>query len=334
MNTGQTYLVAVIFALLLCLSVFLHELAHGLAARHFGVPVREYVINLWGGHTSFGSDVSTALSSAVISIVGPAVNGVIAIVAWFAYTALPFTGVGPLVVYSVALSNGFVAVFNAIPGLPLDGGRVLESLVWWVTKDRNKGTVVAGWCGRGVAVAVVLWFVGVPFIGGNRPDFIAVAWAVIIAGYLWVGAGQAISVGRTTQVISGLTTDELAQPAYVVNPWSPLGTITIDEDKKSMPIGVIVGSQGEVAGFVDHEAAMSVPTEVRAYTLVEAVAVPLPADSTVADVLTGKELLNELVRVSQISPLAVVVHGEGPNRSVTGAIFPQDVAKRIQSRRR
>ncbi|GMA26126.1 hypothetical protein GCM10025864_38850 [Luteimicrobium album] len=182
-----TYVVALAFVLLLFLSVFLHEAAHALVARARGHEVHELALTLWGGHTAYGGG-GGPLDAFLVAVVGPVTNLVLAGAFWAAFQ--PVRGdasIAGLLLYAGAFSNAFVGIFNLLPGLPLDGGQMLESAVWGGTGNREKGTVAAGWVGRAVAVAVIVWAVGVPLARGGQPSLTTVIWGVLIGGFLWQG---------------------------------------------------------------------------------------------------------------------------------------------------
>src|SRR5690606_7409430 len=147
--------VAAAVPLMLLLGVLAHEVAHGLAGHAVGSPPREYVLTLWGGHTQFANDMRTPGASAFVSVVGPLANAVLAGLAWWAL-GLAGTPLSAVLWQIAALSNAVVAVFNLLPGYPLDGGRILEAAVWRATGDRLAGLNVAGWGGRVVAVGVAV----------------------------------------------------------------------------------------------------------------------------------------------------------------------------------
>ena len=184
--------VALAFAVLLLASIFVHELAHAAAAALTGTPATHIVLDLWGGHTSFDTESRSPGRSIAVAVVGPLSNGLIAVGAGAVALGLDRGSVLQLLVVATAGANGFVAVFNALPGLPLDGGRVLEGLVWRVTGDRRTGTLAAGWCGRVVAVGLVLFTALDLARGGSLGGSI---WLLLVAGLLWQGATQAISTG-------------------------------------------------------------------------------------------------------------------------------------------
>src|SRR5436190_10119728 len=161
------YAVAVAYAVLLLLSVLAHEAGHALVARRFGFRVDRVVADLWGGHTVYDSSTSRPGTSAAISVSGPIANLALAALGYAAQAVSP-NGVLGLLLGALWLTNAFVGVFNLLPGLPLDGGYLVHAVVWKVTGDRNRALIVAGWLGRIVTVAVVLWFVGRPLLLGHQ----------------------------------------------------------------------------------------------------------------------------------------------------------------------
>jgi Zn-dependent protease len=323
-----TYLVALTFVVLLFFSVFLHELAHGFVARARGLQVREFAITLWGGHTAFGGAAPTPGSSALIAVVGPLTNLGVAAACWLAVRAVPDGGLASIVLYAGGIANGFVAVFNLIPGLPLDGGRVLEALVWRVSGERTRGTVVAGWAGRVVAVGFVVWVLGRPLLRGQEPDLFAVGWAALIGAFLWSGATQAIQGARTQRTLDALTIGTVARPAVGV----PYDVTLAEAEVRAVTAGVdqvlLLAPDGRPAAYVDSAAAAAVPASARPLTPVQAVAVPLPVGAVVDGGLTGPGLVEAVGRVTRFSQaIAVVVDGR-----VTGIVFARDVVAALRGR--
>src|SRR5258708_18746590 len=150
------YAIAFGFAVLLYLSVLLHELAHSVVAKHFGLPVRRIVIYFLGGVSEIEREPETPGREFAVAVAGPALSFALAGIFWGVWEALPSTTdssptgllVAIYLVFAVWTANLVVGVFNMLPGLPLDGGRVLRSIVWAVTKKAMNGTIAAAWTGR------------------------------------------------------------------------------------------------------------------------------------------------------------------------------------------
>ncbi|MFD2024272.1 site-2 protease family protein [Promicromonospora aerolata] len=327
------YLVAFAFVLLLFGSVFLHETAHALVARARGQNVTELAVTLWGGHTAYTGGLGRPLDGFLVAVVGPLTNLALAAGFWFAYQASPVLNVPTLLLYAGALSNAFVGAFNLLPGLPLDGGQILESLVWAVTGKRTTGTVVAGWVGRAVAVGVLLWALAVPFLQGTTPRLTTVLWSALIGAFLWAGAGAAITNGLRREAVAGLSAKGLASPAALV----PLGSTVGDalRARATVPAGgasvphhvVVVGQDQTPVAVLDGNAVAAVPESARELTQVDAVAVPFVVGSEVHPEMSGTDLLTHLAQRSGGARLVPVVeHGR-----VTGVLDLADVARAVRA---
>jgi Zn-dependent protease len=176
-------LVGVTLALLLGLSVLLHELGHCVAALRAGIGVRQVHLSLLGGSTELARDPRTPRAEAVIAGAGPAVSVVLAVTAVLAWRF--GTGPGPLTLPSllllqVGLANAAVAVSNLLPGLPLDGGRVLRALVWGITGRPSSGTAAARIGSVVVALLLAAWGVHGLATGGSSAWLQAVVAAVLV----------------------------------------------------------------------------------------------------------------------------------------------------------
>lgn len=190
------YAVALGYALLLMVSVLAHELAHALSAKVFGWPSTEIELNLWGGHTQFIAHDATPGKSLAVSLAGPASNLVIAGVGWYLIQTLDPSGVTGLLADVTVLVNFLVGLFNLLPGNPLDGGRLVESVVWQITGDQDRGMLAAGWAGRlvvGLVVGFVMWQV---LVAGPNTNLVLVVVATMICFFLWQGAGESIRIAR------------------------------------------------------------------------------------------------------------------------------------------
>lgn len=312
--TGQTgtltYVVALAFVVLLFASVLVHELAHGLVARARGQQPHAFVLTLWGGHTTFGGAAPTPATTALVAIVGPLANIVLAVLFLVAGRAVGGDVLLGMLLLSGAVANGFVAAFNLVPGLPLDGGRVLEAGVWAVTGDRHRGTVVAGWAGRLVAVGVVLVALGNPLLAGRTPDLVTIAWAALVGAFLWSGASGAIRGARTGRAVDALTVQRVGSPATAVGARASLAEARAAAAAAGVADVVVVAPDGRPAAYVDTAAAASVPPALAGTTAVGAVSAPLPVGTTVDGALVGQALLHALSAASAHGPvLAATVEG-------------------------
>ncbi|GGM06366.1 MULTISPECIES: site-2 protease family protein [Micromonospora] len=214
------YLIGFGFVVSLLGSVLLHELGHALTARRYGIGVRGITLELLGGYTEMDRDAPTPRIDLLVSLAGPAVSAVLGVAATVATLALPDRTVIHQLAFQLAVSNVIVAVFNLLPGLPLDGGRALRAAVWAVTRDRHTGTEVAGWIGRAVAagtVALVLLLVVYQVLAP-----LALPLMLLVAFTLWRGAGQSIRLARIGRRLPMIDLSRLARPLLPVPSGTPL----------------------------------------------------------------------------------------------------------------
>jgi Zn-dependent protease len=318
-SPGVEYVVAFGFALILLASVFVHELAHAGAAAAAGSPASHIVLDLWGGHTTFTERSARPPASAVISGVGPLSNLLLWALARSVDAGDPF-GVPQVLIDFTAAANLLLAAFNALPGLPLDGGGVLEALVWRATGNRHRGTVAAGWAGRGVALLIAGWTL-MQLIGGSGSPAVTV-WLLLAAGFLWLAAGQAIAGADWLRQAGRARAEDLAQPAIAVpSDWSVLRAQEAASAAGATAV-VVLDVYGKPAAVVDDQAAAGVPTDRRAEVTARTVAHPLPEGAVLPAGLDGEALLERL----QGSPAARYVVVDAEHR-VAGVLDWDDVAQ-------
>ncbi|UFU04386.1 site-2 protease family protein [Ruania suaedae] len=300
------YLWALAVPALLFVSVLAHELAHGWAARSRRVAVREYVVTLWGGHTSFDHGMRSPADSAIVSVAGPAANLVLAAAAWFLGDGLP--GLPGLAMGAFTYTNAFVGVFNLLPALPLDGGKLLEAAVWAVRKDRILGTIVAGRAGQVLAVAVLAGSLLVPLLRGERPSVVTAVWAALVAGVLWTGAQASLRQARAQRTAHAVDLAAIATGAHLLR---ARGTVA-DADRvlsATPSVGIVlVDDHGRPVALVDRQALSAVPEADRQHVPLSAVAHAVPAAALVTRT-RGPEAVAQVARAAQAGAAVVVLVG-------------------------
>src|SRR5690606_20075242 len=152
---GWKYVAGLAFAVLLYLSVLLHEASHALVAQRYGHGVESITLHFLGGATTIEGESRRPGEEFWISVVGPLTSLAVG------FLAIPLAMVTPdgllqLALQGLAAANLLVGALNLVPGLPLDGGRVLKSVVWRATGNPHRGTIAAGWGGRVTAVLVLV----------------------------------------------------------------------------------------------------------------------------------------------------------------------------------
>jgi Zn-dependent protease/CBS domain-containing protein len=179
-------------AIMLFVSVLLHELGHSIVARRFKIPVRRITLFIFGGVAQIEAEAATAGADFRIAVAGPLVSLLLA--AFFAVLKPVVAGASPLsaLVQYLAYINVALALFNLIPGFPLDGGRGLRAIVWGLTGDFQRATLIAATVGRGFAFLFI--FAGVwQLFAGN---FVGGLWIAFIGWFL-----ESAATSQTQQVV-------------------------------------------------------------------------------------------------------------------------------------
>ena len=156
-GSATYWVLGVVAALLLFASVLVHELGHSLVARSRGLRVDSITLFIFGGVSNIAREPATAKDEFLISVVGPLTSLVLAGLFWSIGALLPPESAASAVAGYLAYANLLLGLFNIVPGFPLDGGRVLRSIVWGVTGDMLRATQVASYVGQAVAFVLIGW---------------------------------------------------------------------------------------------------------------------------------------------------------------------------------
>lgn len=179
-NKGLLALITIVTVILFFISVLIHEMSHSLVARRKGISVKRITLFLFGGMAQIEKEPETPYSEFIMAIAGPAASFVIAIIFGVIWI---FTGnIAPIrePVKYLAIINIVLGVFNMLPGYPLDGGRVLRSIIWKVTENLERATFIASTVGRVIGFMIIA--VGIFFIlTGN---FLNGVWLAFIGWFL------------------------------------------------------------------------------------------------------------------------------------------------------
>ncbi|HKW64770.1 MAG TPA: site-2 protease family protein [Candidatus Acidoferrum sp.] len=218
---AQYWSVAFLTSLLFFGSVLLHELAHSVVAMYYKIPVHSITLFIFGGIARIGREPSKPIQELNIAVAGPLASFFLAGV--FGAMMLAFPADPKIVVPAKILgsSNFFLAAFNLVPGFPLDGGRIFRAVIWGVTKNLSRATLVAGLSGKVVAYAMM-------GIGGYvffKDDRYSGLWLGLIGLYLLNAAQQSITQMTIRDALAGLhASDVMSHEVPTIN-----GNMTLDE---------------------------------------------------------------------------------------------------------
>jgi Zn-dependent protease len=325
-STAGSYAVAFAFAVLLAASLLAHELGHTAVSLAFGMPVRRVVIFLLGGVSEIEKEPAEPSQEYLVAVAGPLVSLVLAA---GSACVIPLTDPGSIartIVLLLVWSNLAVAVFNLLPGLPLDGGRLVRAGVWQLSGDRLTGTRAAAWGGRGIAVLVL-----VGAIATVRPDGALgignVLLASLLAAFIWVGATQSLTSATVTARMPSIEITSLVRPTLTVPPDLPVAEALRRAWSSGVRALVVVDADGAPRALVSESHVMAVPEGRRPWTTVADVARPLEPGLVLADSLSGAEVV-EAFRRTPASEYLVV----GRDGGTVGVLAAADVARILQGR--
>lgn len=210
----QYWLIASITSLIFFASVLIHELGHSFFALRFNLNVRRITLFIFGGIAEITEEPKKAFQEFWIAIAGPATSMLLAIIFYLLENLFADkTPVRGLFQY-LAFINFILAIFNLIPGFPLDGGRVFRAIVWWVTKDFQKATKVSAIVGRFFGFAFIM--IGAfQIMGGNVIDGI---WIAFIGWFLESAAMSQLQMQEVHKLLAGHKVEDAMSRSYGIVP--------------------------------------------------------------------------------------------------------------------
>jgi Zn-dependent protease len=256
-STLQYWVVGAVTAVLLFVSVLLHELGHSVIALRYKIPVRSITLFIFGGVAQIASEPPSATAEFWIAIAGPIVS--FALAALFGLAQPMVAGFSPLFALAkyLAYINGTLGLFNLIPGFPLDGGRVFRAIVWGITHSLRRATLVAATVGRVIAFLFILFGVWQMFAG----NLIGGLWIAFIGWFLESAANSQVQQQTTHDLLYGHKVSQAMNRNYTVIP----DNITLQElaDEHILGSGrrffIVDGTGNEVQGVLTLGSVKDVP---------------------------------------------------------------------------
>lgn len=289
------YVVGLAFAVLLYLAILLHEASHAIVAKRFGYGVTSITLHFLGGVTEIDSQARKPRHEFLIAVVGPLTSlavGAAALALWFVTP----DGVLKVAVEGLAGSNLLIGLLNLVPGLPLDGGRVLKAAVWGVRGDQHAGTIAAGWGGRVVALVLLFW----PFIQGVlldvQPTVFQMVMFFVMGLFMWSGSTAAMAHARLRRRLPALRAQPLARRTVTVPGELALNQAIVRAQEASAGGIVTLDPDGVPVGVVNETAMLAVPEHRRPWVPVSSVARPLEPGLTLPLSLSGEALVMAISR--------------------------------------
>ncbi|MEL6438708.1 MAG: site-2 protease family protein [Cyanobacteria bacterium J06621_8] len=314
------WILGLVTALLLFSSVLAHELGHSFVAIAQGIPVKSITLFIFGGLATLEKESETPFQAFSVAIAGPVVSVLL-------YGLFTLVAKAPLsvpiqaVVSFLAYINLILALFNMIPGLPLDGGNVLKAIVWKFTGNPNKGVIFAGRVGQVIGwIAIALGIMSI--LGISQVGSI---WTLLIGTFLLQNAGFAAQSATVQDKLSRYT----AEDAVITD--SPVASqeLSVREFVNNYVIGkehwrkfLIVDQYQQLVGSIMTEDLKSIPTSQWNDVLVQELVKPVPPSDTIA----ANTSLLEVAKLFELgsNPELVVVRETG---EVVGLIEKASIIK-------
>jgi Zn-dependent protease/CBS domain-containing protein len=314
-------------ALMLFASVLAHELGHSFVAIRQGIPVNSITLFIFGGLASMGEESKTPGDAFWVAIAGPLVSIVLFTILTLVSLFGGITGAPAAIVNLIASINLALALFNLLPGLPLDGGNALKAIVWKITGKPYKGLAFAskagqflGWVGVGLGLLSVL---GLSNIGSF--------WTLIVGWFLLQNAGRSAQAASVQEQLSGLTA------ADAITPNSPVvsAELSLREFANNYVIGnpmdwkkyLVTDAEGKMIGEISVDAMKTIPTNDWWNVQVKELVQPAEQLVTVAIDMPLLEVVT-LLEEKNVQTLAVMKDG-----SVLAGLLEKDsIIKLLQKR--
>ncbi|TVR08388.1 MAG: CBS domain-containing protein [Phormidium sp. GEM2.Bin31] len=316
------WILGLVAALLLFSSVLAHELGHSFVAQSQGIEVKSITLFLFGGLASLGRESKTPGEAFWVAIAGPLVSfGLFGLFTAIVQT-VPLSAPMAAILGLLATINLILALFNLIPGLPLDGGNILKSLVWKVTGNPYKGTVFASRVGQ-----VIGWLA---IASGVLPLFFNAGfnfWNVLIGWFLLQNAGTSAQSAQIQEKLDRLTAGDAVTPDSPVVP----ADLSLREFANNYVIGrrnwrkyLVTDENQQLIGALSVDAMRQIPTsdwnDVQVSELMENVDVQtVESNQSLLEVVT-------LLESEKITELPVI----GENGTVLGLLEKNSVIRLLQ----
>ncbi len=260
-------------ALLLFASVLLHELGHAVVAMHYAIPVRRITLFIFGGVAQIGGEPPTARVEFWIALAGPVVSAALAAVFRAAGAAVPVPSAPAALARYLASVNFLLAVFNLVPGFPLDGGLIFRAILWATMRNFRRATLAAASVGRAIAFGFILLGAAQIFAGNVAGG----VWIAFIGWFLDSAAAGQAQQQVVEGLLSGHTVAEAMNRDYAaVAPAMPLADLV---DRHILGGGrrcfVVTRGDDEVVGLVTLHQVKGVPRDRWATTTAEGVMTPI-----------------------------------------------------------
>jgi Zn-dependent protease/CBS domain-containing protein len=279
----QYVLLGIITSFFFFASVLVHELSHSVVAVLHGIPVRRITLFLFGGIAEISREPSDPGTELKIALAGPATSAVLALTFWIVFVILSFRperSALQLAFFYLAIANTFLLAFNLLPGLPLDGGRVLRALLWRSSGNVRRATYMASLTGK--VIAAILIIAGLVAIV-SRTYIITGVWFIFIALFLRQAAESSYRQVVLTQTLGDASVrDVMTSNVVEVEARTTIQDLVDVFFLHHHFICYPIVQDGKAAGYVTIKDVKNVPRERWQETLVTDVMTPVGPNTSLS----------------------------------------------------
>lgn len=326
-TSAQHWSAGILTSVLFFASVIFHEMAHSVVAQHYKIRVVSITLFVFGGVASIERDPSSAVQEFNIAIAGPLSSGFLAAAFYGLTLVFPVNTMPGAVAFSLFFLNSALAVFNLVPGFPLDGGRIFRALVWGYTRDFSKATRIAGTSGKLIAYALILF-------GGWKAfnsDFIGGLWTAFIGWFLLNAAQESVAVVAARESLRGLRAIDVMSHEI---PTFPGQHTLADYGAEVLRTGRrchLVTTGDRFVGMMNVQALNSVPRDEWHDHSVQSVMMPR---EKILWAHPDEPLLGLLERLlsADINQMPVVSGGEDGSAQIVGMVTRDSILRVLQAR--
>ena len=324
---AQQWSVAVFTSVLFFASLLFHELAHSVVAQHYKIRVLSITLFIFGGVASIERDPSKAIQEFNIAIAGPLASGFLAGVFFSMYLFFPSSPTVTALSDWLWKTNAMLAIFNLLPGFPLDGGRIFRAIIWGATKNFSKATRVAGASGRLIAYAMILLggfgvFKGILAMG---------LWSVFIGFFLLNAAQESVAQAAIRENLTGLrAADVMSNEVPTVGRAISLEDYGAEVLRTGRRCHLVI-TDDRLVGMMNVHTLNSIPRDEWAHNSVQAVMIPRERIlwATPDEPLLG--LLERLLS-ADINQIPIVSGSDDGAAQIIGMVSRDSILRVMQTR--
>ncbi|MER5175980.1 MAG: site-2 protease family protein [Candidatus Nitrosocosmicus sp.] len=341
LSTFQYWIMGIIGAFILIISVLIHELSHSIVAKKYGIEVKQIVLFIFGGVSDIEEEPVDFKKEFKMAFAGPAISfflsGIFAFL-WFItslsssdykinsqYLGILLTAKG--IFYYSTILNLILGFFNLIPAFPMDGGRILRSILVRKNKDRDKSTRIA------VRVGIIISYIffGIGIISILSGDFLSGIWILLIGWFLQNGAHTYLSQYDIMKVLSEIKLKDIMTTNVISVP----GNTTVEYllknyfsvfMKSAFPV---INEEGQLIGLITLKDATSTPQINRADKLVQKLMINLNNEITMDLTDTADNALTRMIK-KKLDKIFICDHDFKP----LGVVSKTDIMESIDERKK